>query len=184
MSSGSAQEISLRSFQYEELEQATNGFKEEVGRGAFGTVFKGTLPNNNQTIAVKKINRLPTQDLQGSVGACTHPHHLRPPQYCQCTNPQLVTILSHGSSVYINNHHGDPNIQTWLVMGLWYLWKRRKRMVLSNIEEHFLSTLALTHDRYNEWMEYKGRTRKIARLYSSFFLGSLLDSWLSSACLD
>ncbi|KAK9093986.1 hypothetical protein Scep_025455 [Stephania cephalantha] len=32
MSSGSAQEISLRSFQYEELEQATNGFKEEVGR--------------------------------------------------------------------------------------------------------------------------------------------------------
>ncbi|KAK9082121.1 hypothetical protein Syun_031521 [Stephania yunnanensis] len=41
MSFGSAQEISLRSFQYEELEQATNGFKEEVGRGAFGTVFKG-----------------------------------------------------------------------------------------------------------------------------------------------
>ncbi|KAK9132944.1 hypothetical protein Scep_012472 [Stephania cephalantha] len=57
MSSGLAQEISLRSFQYEELEQATNGFKEEVGRGAFGTVFKGTLPNNNQAIAVKKINR-------------------------------------------------------------------------------------------------------------------------------
>ncbi|KAK9118496.1 hypothetical protein Scep_016589 [Stephania cephalantha] len=46
MSSDQAQEISLRSFKYEELEQATNGFKEEVGRGAFGT-----LPNNNQTIA-------------------------------------------------------------------------------------------------------------------------------------
>ncbi|KAK9111961.1 hypothetical protein Scep_019480 [Stephania cephalantha] len=44
MSSGSTQEISLRSFQYAELEQATNGFKEEVGRGAFGTVFKESRP--------------------------------------------------------------------------------------------------------------------------------------------
>ncbi|KAK9114647.1 hypothetical protein Syun_021444 [Stephania yunnanensis] len=47
MSSGSTQEISLRSFQYEELEQATNGFMEEVGRGAFGTVFKAQAPTNS-----------------------------------------------------------------------------------------------------------------------------------------
>ncbi|CAN6693444.1 unnamed protein product [Malus baccata var. baccata] len=30
----------LRSFSYEELQEATNGFKEELGKGAFGVVFK------------------------------------------------------------------------------------------------------------------------------------------------
>ncbi|XP_058075538.1 G-type lectin S-receptor-like serine/threonine-protein kinase LECRK2 [Magnolia sinica] len=33
----------LRSFTYRELEEATDGFKEELGRGAFGTVYKGTM---------------------------------------------------------------------------------------------------------------------------------------------
>ncbi|CAN6693439.1 unnamed protein product [Malus baccata var. baccata] len=31
----------LRSFSYEELREATNGFTEELGKGAFGVVFKG-----------------------------------------------------------------------------------------------------------------------------------------------
>ncbi|KAL4308320.1 hypothetical protein GQ457_01G007530 [Hibiscus cannabinus] len=46
-------DTNLRSFTYKELEQATNGFKEELGRGAFGTVYKGELsegdwPNSPQ----------------------------------------------------------------------------------------------------------------------------------------
>ena len=47
----------LRCFAYEELEQATEGFKEEIGRGAFGTVYKGTLQiGSGVVVAVKKLN--------------------------------------------------------------------------------------------------------------------------------
>ncbi|EEF29363.1 hypothetical protein RCOM_1170110 [Ricinus communis] len=35
-------DVSLRSFTYQELERATDGFREKLGRGAFGTAFKGT----------------------------------------------------------------------------------------------------------------------------------------------
>ncbi|KAM6578960.1 hypothetical protein CsatB_030797 [Cannabis sativa] len=52
--------MNLRSFTFSELEKATNGFKEQLGVGAFGAVFKGVvqLGNNNTTsaIAVKKLD--------------------------------------------------------------------------------------------------------------------------------
>lgn len=34
---------SIRSFTYQELEEATDGFSEELGRGAFGIVYKGLM---------------------------------------------------------------------------------------------------------------------------------------------
>ncbi|KAE8037038.1 hypothetical protein FH972_009664 [Carpinus fangiana] len=40
---GSVLQMNLRSFTYKELEEATNGFKEELGRGAFGIVYKGAI---------------------------------------------------------------------------------------------------------------------------------------------
>ncbi|KAF4347204.1 hypothetical protein G4B88_021525 [Cannabis sativa] len=36
-------DVSLRPYTFGELEKATNGFKDQVGRGAFGTVFKGII---------------------------------------------------------------------------------------------------------------------------------------------
>ncbi|KAL3850074.1 hypothetical protein ACJIZ3_011956 [Penstemon smallii] len=49
----------LRCFTYKELVQATNGFKEELGRGAFGIVYKGDVPNGSKAIvAVKKLDRV------------------------------------------------------------------------------------------------------------------------------
>ncbi|XP_022735551.1 G-type lectin S-receptor-like serine/threonine-protein kinase LECRK4 [Durio zibethinus] len=51
-------ETNLRSFTYKDLEQATNRFKEELGRGAFGTVYKGELPSSyGNYVAVKKLER-------------------------------------------------------------------------------------------------------------------------------
>ena len=53
---GSITGPTLRSFTYEELEEATKGFSEEVGRGAFGTVYKGALSSQPEIqIAVKKL---------------------------------------------------------------------------------------------------------------------------------
>ncbi|WOL19233.1 G-type lectin S-receptor-like serine/threonine-protein kinase LECRK1 [Canna indica] len=51
-------ELSLQVFSYKELEEATSGFKVEVGRGAFGVVYKGALASRGRTsIAVKKLDR-------------------------------------------------------------------------------------------------------------------------------
>ncbi|XP_017979584.1 PREDICTED: G-type lectin S-receptor-like serine/threonine-protein kinase LECRK4 [Theobroma cacao] len=51
-------ETNLRSFTYKDLEQATNRFKEELGRGAFGTVYKGELPSSfGNYVAVKKLDK-------------------------------------------------------------------------------------------------------------------------------
>ncbi|XP_017972495.1 PREDICTED: G-type lectin S-receptor-like serine/threonine-protein kinase LECRK1 [Theobroma cacao] len=50
------EDVSPRSFTYKELEKVTNNFKEEVGRGAFGTVFKGELSNGQKIVAVKRLD--------------------------------------------------------------------------------------------------------------------------------
>ncbi|XP_020210378.2 G-type lectin S-receptor-like serine/threonine-protein kinase LECRK3 [Cajanus cajan] len=49
-------ESNLRSFTFGELVQATNNFKEELGRGSCGIVFKGTT--DLVTIAVKKLDKM------------------------------------------------------------------------------------------------------------------------------
>ncbi|MQM08135.1 hypothetical protein Taro_040990 [Colocasia esculenta] len=51
----------LRAFSYEQLEGATANFTEELGKGSFGTVFKGTL--GEKLIAVKRLDgRVSTDD--------------------------------------------------------------------------------------------------------------------------
>ncbi|KAI3886707.1 hypothetical protein MKX03_011129 [Papaver bracteatum] len=51
---------SIRSFTYQELEEATNGFKDELGRGAFGIVYKGLIEEMDSTtfIAVKRLDKV------------------------------------------------------------------------------------------------------------------------------
>ncbi|KAE8734744.1 hypothetical protein F3Y22_tig00000715pilonHSYRG00077 [Hibiscus syriacus] len=52
-------ETNLRSFSYKELVDATNEFREELGRGAFGIVYKGALPMSYICqVAVKRLNTL------------------------------------------------------------------------------------------------------------------------------
>ncbi|KAH7861878.1 hypothetical protein Vadar_032099 [Vaccinium darrowii] len=55
-----AAETNLHCFTYEELAEATDGFKEELGRGAFGIVYEGVLQmgNSRNSVAVKKLDRL------------------------------------------------------------------------------------------------------------------------------
>ncbi|WMV53836.1 hypothetical protein MTR67_047221 [Solanum verrucosum] len=52
-----SEDIAPRAFSYAELEQATSGFKEVLGRGAFGTVFKGILGEDQKMIAVKRLDK-------------------------------------------------------------------------------------------------------------------------------
>ncbi|KAG6787638.1 hypothetical protein POTOM_003681 [Populus tomentosa] len=53
--------MNLRCLTYKELEDATNGFDEELGRGSFGIVYKGVIETGSTvpiSIAVKKLDRL------------------------------------------------------------------------------------------------------------------------------
>ncbi|OMO68956.1 hypothetical protein CCACVL1_19744 [Corchorus capsularis] len=70
--------VNLQSFTYNELEQATNGFQEELGCGSFGTVFKGQLANEPTEIAVKKLNKMERdgeQEFQAEVTAIGRTNH-------------------------------------------------------------------------------------------------------------
>ncbi|XP_077231750.1 G-type lectin S-receptor-like serine/threonine-protein kinase LECRK3 [Tasmannia lanceolata] len=71
--------MNLRSFTYEELEEITDGFKQELGRGAFGTVYKGMLVSNaGNFIAVKKLERLVAdgdKEFKAKITAIGRIHH-------------------------------------------------------------------------------------------------------------
>ncbi|KAI9215560.1 hypothetical protein POPTR_T085150v4 [Populus trichocarpa] len=52
-------DMNMQNFTYSELERATGGFKEELGSGAYGTVYKGVLANEDEPlIAVKKLDKM------------------------------------------------------------------------------------------------------------------------------
>ncbi|XP_073266449.1 G-type lectin S-receptor-like serine/threonine-protein kinase LECRK2 [Populus alba] len=55
---GLARELTLRAFSYRELKKATKGFKEELGKGSSGAVFKGTLYKGKKAIAVKRLEKV------------------------------------------------------------------------------------------------------------------------------
>ncbi|XP_022751998.1 G-type lectin S-receptor-like serine/threonine-protein kinase LECRK4 [Durio zibethinus] len=49
------------SFSFAEIEQMTNGFKDEIGKGAFGTVYKGTISDSLMVVAVKRLDNVSSQ---------------------------------------------------------------------------------------------------------------------------
>ncbi|KAG8383780.1 hypothetical protein BUALT_Bualt04G0049300 [Buddleja alternifolia] len=49
--------VALQAFTFEDLVQATNDFKEELGKGASGTVYKGILQNSQKVVAVKRLEK-------------------------------------------------------------------------------------------------------------------------------
>ncbi|GKU87797.1 hypothetical protein SLEP1_g2137 [Rubroshorea leprosula] len=73
-------ESNLRSFAYQDLEEATDGFKEELGGGAFGIVYKGVLhpPHSTICIAVKKLDKVTQEgekEFKTEVNAIAKTHH-------------------------------------------------------------------------------------------------------------
>ncbi|KAJ6366350.1 hypothetical protein OIU77_002852 [Salix suchowensis] len=50
-------DFTLRSFSYDEIEKATNGFREELGRGSVGAVYKGKINGGEKTVAIKRLEK-------------------------------------------------------------------------------------------------------------------------------
>ncbi|KAA8546987.1 hypothetical protein F0562_003416 [Nyssa sinensis] len=44
--------------QMSELQRATNGFKEELGKGSFGAVYRGTLYKGKKLVAVERLEKV------------------------------------------------------------------------------------------------------------------------------
>ncbi|GFY91268.1 receptor-like protein kinase 1 [Actinidia rufa] len=72
------EDVALRCFTFAELEQVTNGFNQELGRGAFGTVYKGVIPYNQKFVAVKKLEKQLTEgerEFQTEIKVIGRNHH-------------------------------------------------------------------------------------------------------------
>jgi len=115
------EEAPLRSYSYQELEHATWSFREPLGRGAFGTVFRGTLPHNGgeKAIAVKRLEKMVEdgevefQREVRAIGRTSHRNLVRLLGFCHEGAHRLLVYeyMSNGSlaeRLFKNSSGGPP----------------------------------------------------------------------------
>ncbi|BAT77882.1 putative receptor protein [Vigna angularis] len=90
-------------FTYAELKAATKGFKEEVGRGAGGVVYKGTL-YDNRVAAIKRLNEATQGEAEflaeiSTIGMLNHMNLIDMWGYCVEGKHRLLVYeyMEHGS---------------------------------------------------------------------------------------
>ena len=87
-------------FTYEVLEEATNGFDKELGRGAFGIVYEGVINNDTASktrVAVKKLNSFLLDQAHrefrnelNSIGLTHHKNLVRLLGFCESGSERLL----------------------------------------------------------------------------------------------
>ncbi|XVF27021.1 hypothetical protein REPUB_Repub14bG0070600 [Reevesia pubescens] len=96
---GFVEDVTLRSFTYDELKNATNNFKDEIGKGAYGTVFRGVIliSNGERIVAIKRLEKVMAEgerDFKNEMKAIGKTHHKNLVQLLGCcydgTNRLLV----------------------------------------------------------------------------------------------
>ncbi|KAI3738749.1 hypothetical protein L2E82_28875 [Cichorium intybus] len=101
--SSKAVETNLPSFTYQELVEATDGFKDELGKGAFGIVYKGVI--GKKTVAVKKLHTVfqdGEKEFKTEVDTIARTHHKNLVQligYCDDGEQRLLVYeyMSNGT---------------------------------------------------------------------------------------
>ncbi|XP_057994372.1 G-type lectin S-receptor-like serine/threonine-protein kinase LECRK4 [Hevea brasiliensis] len=144
-SEGLVIDVTLGSFTYEDLERTTNGFKEKLGRGAFGTVFKGALLNGQTTIAVKKLEKVMAggvvefQNEIRSIGRTHHRNLVRQFGYCLDKSNMLLVYeyMKNGSPTdFLFKSETKPNCEdririAWdISRGIHYLHKECETQII------------------------------------------------------
>ncbi|KAG6673966.1 hypothetical protein I3842_15G018400 [Carya illinoinensis] len=106
---GLVDDVSLRAFTYSQLEVATNGFVEQLGRGSFGTVFKGALSNGQRKIAVRRLEKVAAEgDLEfrnemRSIGRTHHRNLVQLLGYCH-DGPDRLLVYEYMSNGTLSNY--------------------------------------------------------------------------------
>ncbi|GKB88596.1 G-type lectin S-receptor-like serine/threonine-protein kinase LECRK3 [Tanacetum coccineum] len=117
-------DTNLPHFTYRELVEATNMFKEELGKGAFGIVYKGVIGPN--IVAVKKLDRVVKdgeKEFQTEVNAIARTHHKNLVQllgYCDEGEHRLLVYeyMSNGTLASFLFRDERPS------------WKQRRHLAL------------------------------------------------------
>ncbi|KAK4608337.1 hypothetical protein RGQ29_001948 [Quercus rubra] len=119
--------MNLRSYTYEELIEATNGFKEELGRGAFAKVYKGVLEyEDRKLVAVKRLNTMEREgDMEfnaevSAIGRTNHRNLVQLLGFCNEGEHRLLVyeFMSNGS------------LANFLFGGSWPYWHQRIQIAL------------------------------------------------------
>ncbi|KAI5675223.1 hypothetical protein M9H77_06173 [Catharanthus roseus] len=137
-------ETNVQIFSYKELEEATNRFKEEIGRGSFGIVYKGLVKNGSRTVAVKKLDRV-AQDTEKefraevkSIGQTHHKNLVRLLGFCDEGQHRLLVYeyMSNGtlSSLIFGNSKPSWGLRTQIAVaiarGLAYLHEECSNQII------------------------------------------------------
>lgn len=115
-------DVNLRLFTYKELEDATDGFKFELGKGAFSTVYKGVLKSDSgRLVAVKRLEKV----VQGNnkefkaevstIGKTNHKNLVKLLGFCDEDAHQLL--------VYEFMENGS--LEHFLFGSSWLAWNQR-----------------------------------------------------------
>ncbi|KAL5555690.1 hypothetical protein UlMin_037926 [Ulmus minor] len=100
-----SEEVGPRLYTFEELEIMTDGFKEEIGRGSFGTVYKGTVLSSQKLVAVKRLEKVleegerEFQNEMRAIGRTNHRNLVHLLGYCHEGPKRLLVYeyMSNGS---------------------------------------------------------------------------------------
>ncbi|GLJ10853.1 hypothetical protein SUGI_0136630 [Cryptomeria japonica] len=122
---------SLRTFTFRKLQVATKNFRHKLGSGSFGSVFKGTLPDNT-LVAVKKLGGLAQAEKQfraeiSTIGKIQHVNLVRLWGFCAEGSRRLLVYeyMPNGSLASFLFRSKDGEVQGKLLN-----WKTRYQIAL------------------------------------------------------
>ncbi|KAB1200644.1 putative receptor protein kinase ZmPK1 [Morella rubra] len=131
----------FRKFSYAELRKVTKKFKEELGRGASGVVYKGVLADE-RVVAVKRLGDMYQGEEVfraelGTIGKINHMNLVRMWGFCS-EHSHRVLVYEHIENGSLDKHLFPPNL-----LG----WKERFKVALGTAKG-----LAYLHHECLEWV--------------------------------
>ncbi|KAF8401702.1 hypothetical protein HHK36_012648 [Tetracentron sinense] len=114
-------DINLRAFTFQELHEATDGFKNKLGRGAFGTVYSGvtSMEDKQIDIAVKQLEKVIEQGEKEFVtevrviGLTHHKNLVRLLGFCNEDNHRLLVYELMKSGTLSGFLFGEEKRPSW-----------------------------------------------------------------------
>ncbi|CAL4972744.1 unnamed protein product [Urochloa decumbens] len=141
-------EGSLMAFTYRDLQFVTKNFSEKLGGGAFGSVFKGSLPDATP-VAVKKLEGVRQGEKQfraevSTIGTVQHVNLIRLLGFCSERSTRRLLVYEHMPNGSLDRHlfggaaHGAP-VLSWetryqialgIARGLEYLHEKCRECII------------------------------------------------------